>query len=42
MSEDGKAITIIFIQTIFGTEPHKSLVVLENTKHCILGKTLLG
>ena len=42
MSEDCKVVTIIFVQPILSTEPQEPLVILQDAKHRVLGKALLG
>jgi hypothetical protein len=39
---DPKIVPIIPVQPVFRTEPHKPLVILEDTNHGSLGKALLG
>ena len=37
-----KGVPIIPVQTVFRTEPHKPLVILEDTEHAELGKAMLS
>ena len=38
---DGKIITIVFVEPVFGAKPHKTLTVLNNREHRSLRETIL-
>ena len=41
-TEHGDAVAVVFVQPVFGAEPHKAVAVLEDARNGVVGQTVRG